>query len=722
MFWNCVRKGESRGRVGKNIPSRGERSGFKAFRRRRLCFAQTPLRELRVGTENENLLFLLLIFAPGHYIILSTNRTDRTRRGREHPGTRRKERSKRALDALNIELQCCALATLVVIAVLFRGAGGLRLSNRRLYFFALLSSILCLLLDILSIVGIYAAINWGFPSLAAKIVCKLYIVSLAFQTYQGFLYAASEFFVGGSHVGIRRIFFIWFLFGAFAIAVSPIDYYLSGRIVYSFGAATTATYIVTLIFIVSTIAITFIERDKTSRNRRRAILIWQGSWLVAALIQLLLPELLLVGFATAFGMILLYAELENPNEGIDRETGLFTANALVDYLNDCFLNRRRFASLHVRLERNERVSDPEKRRSYLIRVANQLHAMKGVYVFRNTDHELVLIFPDRESLEREYERVCREFDDAAESPIRFDRILVPDCTVIGSADEYNRLISFFEAEQESRNEITVDRTAVARFREHSRMHELLLSALSEGRVEVFYQPFYDVREKRFTAAEALVRIRDADGTVVPPGRFISVAEETGLIVPLGADIFRRVCAFLASGEPQKRGITHIEINLSIKQFSERDPADLVQSVMREYGIDPALVNLEITETASVSTKKIVLRNMRELIAAGVRFALDDFGTGRSNLDYFLEMPVNIIKFDHSFTQSYFQSERAKTVIESTIGLMHKNGMEIVSEGVETREQFDAMCALGVEYVQGYYFSKPLPEADFLAFLDRNALA
>ena len=111
--------------------------------------------------------------------------------------------------------------------------------------------------------------------------------------------------------------------------------------------------------------------------------------------------------------------------------------------------------------------------------------------------------------------------------------------------------------------------------------------------------------------------------------------------------------------------------------------------------------------------------MVKLIQAGVNFSLDDFGTGRSNLDYFVEMPVDIIKFDFSFTQKYFTSEKARFVMESVIELMHRMNLVIVSEGVETKEQFDAMCALGVEYIQGFYFSKPIPRDEFVEFLQDN---
>ncbi|MBQ7678959.1 MAG: EAL domain-containing protein, partial [Butyrivibrio sp.] len=117
-----------------------------------------------------------------------------------------------------------------------------------------------------------------------------------------------------------------------------------------------------------------------------------------------------------------------------------------------------------------------------------------------------------------------------------------------------------------------------------------------------------------------------------------------------------------------------------------------------------------------SAKQILLKNMYKLILNGVHFSLDDFGTGRSNLDYFVDMPVDIIKFDYSFTHGYFKSVKAKYVMECMIELMHRMGLSIVTEGVETQDQFDAMKSLGVEYIQGYYFSKPLPKEEFLAFL------
>ena len=109
-------------------------------------------------------------------------------------------------------------------------------------------------------------------------------------------------------------------------------------------------------------------------------------------------------------------------------------------------------------------------------------------------------------------------------------------------------------------------------------------------------------------------------------------------------------------------------------------------------------------------------NMTSLIDYGVRFSLDDFGTGRSNLDYFVDMPVDIIKFDNGFTWAYFKSQKARCVMESVVSMVKRMGLQIVSEGVETKEQLETMCSLGVDYIQGYYFSKPIPREEFLEFV------
>ena len=198
-----------------------------------------------------------------------------------------------------------------------------------------------------------------------------------------------------------------------------------------------------------------------------------------------------------------------------------------------------------------------------------------------------------------------------------------------------------------------------------------------------------------------------------------MAERNGQIIPLGIRIFEKVCQFLATGKAQELGLENIEVNISAAQFDQTNPYAFVLENMEKYKIKPEWINLEITETASSDMKQILLMNMRKLINKGIMFSLDDFGTGRSNLDYFITMPVKNIKFDYSFTQGYFNNVKTRHVVKGMIGIIRNMGLQIVSEGVETEEQLDTMIALGVHYIQGFYFSRPIPGDKFLEFLKEN---
>lgn len=609
---------------------------------------------------------------------------------------------------------------LVIVFCIFVSEKALDLYSRRLYFYAMVSDFICISLDILSIFCIAGSYSGQVPRWITLLVCKLYVASLIFQSYEGFLYAANEFFIKGSHNKLRWVYRIACAAGILAAMILPIDFYMENRIVYSFGPSTSATYVFTILFIVSTIFMAFQRADISSRRRRRTFLLWQGCWLLAAVIQMFNAELLLVGFASAFGMVLLYAELENPHEGIDRLTGLFTANIMSDYIRDRYTFGKNFSALSIVFQSDGLHNDIETEKKIFVRSAEYLGKFPHVRVFRNLGSELVLIFKNREEMETVYRQIREELSDAIEIPIKIHYLLVPDSIIAGDVDEFFEFYRFLSREAQKKEIVQMDETAVARIREQSKIRKMIEEALKHGRVEVFYQPIYNVAEKRFTSAEALVRIRDEEGNIISPGDFIPVAEKTGLIVPLGEEIFKQVCALLAAKDVLKLGISYIEVNLSVVQFERDNLAEEFLEIAKLYGIDFANINLEITETASFGSKQTLLKNMETMMEWGTRFSLDDFGTGRSNLDYFVEMPVDIIKFDYKFTQGYFKNEKVHDVMKGVIEMMKRMGLYIVSEGVETEEQLRAMCGLGVDYIQGYYFSKPIPKEQFLTFLkNRN---
>jgi EAL domain-containing protein (putative c-di-GMP-specific phosphodiesterase class I) len=269
---------------------------------------------------------------------------------------------------------------------------------------------------------------------------------------------------------------------------------------------------------------------------------------------------------------------------------------------------------------------------------------------------------------------------------------------------------------EENSAIYIDENTFEQQREHDQIAREILTAMDEDRVVVYYQPIYSVQEKCFVSAEALVRIKNPDGSLMPPGRFIPVAERTGSIKRLGEIVFEKTCGFIRDNDLGQYGMHYIEVNLSVEQCENTELADRYIGIMKRYGIDPAWINLEITETGSIKTRNNLLRNMEKLIEYGVHFSLDDFGSGESNLNYIVDMPVQIVKFDRDMTQSYFENEKAMFIMYAAGNMVHDMGLRIVSEGVETQEQFRAIVDFGVDYVQGYYFSKPLPQDEFVEFV------
>jgi len=267
--------------------------------------------------------------------------------------------------------------------------------------------------------------------------------------------------------------------------------------------------------------------------------------------------------------------------------------------------------------------------------------------------------------------------------------------------------------------ITIDENVVKKRREYDKMLGTLVSAIKEDRIEVFYQPIYSIKKQKFVSAEALARIRCKDGSIIPPGAFIPIAEETGLISEVGEIMFDKTCRFMKEHDLNRYGVKYIEANVSVVQCSSEALADAYISIMKKHQLSPSCINLEITESASINMRTALLDNMERLLDYGVSFSLDDFGNGQSNLNYIVDMPVQIVKFDRDMTQAYFANEKAKFILRATMNMIHDMKFKIVSEGVETEEQFEALKELGIDYIKGYYFSKPLEAHEFLDYIKRE---
>jgi EAL domain-containing protein (putative c-di-GMP-specific phosphodiesterase class I) len=234
-----------------------------------------------------------------------------------------------------------------------------------------------------------------------------------------------------------------------------------------------------------------------------------------------------------------------------------------------------------------------------------------------------------------------------------------------------------------------------------------------------YQPQIDMATGRVIGVEALVRWRHPKRGLVPPDMFIPIAEETGLILPIGEFVLRTAClqlkAWQSAGFPPLR----MAVNLSARQFKQDNLPGLVAEIIAGTGIDSRLLELEITESAAMDSPETTIVSLDRFREMGVELAIDDFGTGYSSLSYLKRFPINRLKIDRSFVMDIETDLDNAAITAATITLAHKLGKEVVAEGVETGAQLSFLRDQKCDIVQGYFFSRPLPVAEITEFILSN---
>lgn len=244
-------------------------------------------------------------------------------------------------------------------------------------------------------------------------------------------------------------------------------------------------------------------------------------------------------------------------------------------------------------------------------------------------------------------------------------------------------------------------------------------ALKEGQLELFYQPKVDLDTCTVSGMEALVRWKHPQRGMIPPFEFIPLAEETGLIVPLGDWVLHEACRQNAAWLAEGRKPLAVSVNVSARQFAEGTLVKTVTETLRNTGLAPHLLELEITEGILMDDTRMTVRYLRQLRELDVKISLDDFGTGYSSLSYIRNFPIDTLKIDRSFLQNINHDEASLAIVGAIITLAQALGMRIVAEGVEDEATLKLLSSRGCHEIQGYYFSPPIPAEEFIAWVERN---
>jgi predicted signal transduction protein with EAL and GGDEF domain/FixJ family two-component response regulator len=357
-------------------------------------------------------------------------------------------------------------------------------------------------------------------------------------------------------------------------------------------------------------------------------------------------------------------------------------------------------------------------RADLVTRAN-VNSSEGTNLARLGGDEFTILIPDLERVEHAL-NVAHRVKDAMRRPflIEGNEIFVTASIGISlfpeDGDDCTSLLKFadtamYHAKNCGKNNAKLYSSSLTmQIMSHVKLEVGLRKALQNDELYLLYQPQLDVRTNEIVGVEALVRWRHAERGIVSPTEFIPLAEETGLIVPIGEWVLRTACIQARNWQKLGRGPVRMAVNLSAKQFKDENLSQIVLSALHDTGLDPRLLELELTEGTLMDDAKATLATLEQLRGIGVYLSIDDFGTGYSSMNYLKRFDVRALKIDRSFISGLPQDSENAAITRAIIAMAHGLKMVVVAEGVETGEQLVMLEEYGCDLVQGFYLGRPAP--------------
>jgi diguanylate cyclase (GGDEF)-like protein len=280
-------------------------------------------------------------------------------------------------------------------------------------------------------------------------------------------------------------------------------------------------------------------------------------------------------------------------------------------------------------------------------------------------------------------------------------------------------MSMYWAKEEGRNNCKMYNTSLdSRRKDWLRLEYKLHKALELGEFVLHYQPQVNTVTGKISAIECLIRWQDPETELIPPGTFIPIAEESGLIIPITSWVLLNACGQAKSWRNKGYDGIRFSVNISMRQFKEKDFASTLTGILNATGLPPGCLEIELTESIIMTDTEHTVKILQELKKLGIRLSIDDFGTGFSSLSYLKTMPIDVIKIDRSFIRDIPSDADDIAITTAIINMAHSLGIEVVAEGVETMEQFELLKELGCDNIQGYLFMKPAGAQETEVFIER----
>ncbi len=628
----------------------------------------------------------------------------------------------------------CALVLLLVLLITTIYRKMTRGRINRAFLALIIVSLFTCIFDISAI----TLDNMGAGNIVAKYTFHaLYILThtLLPATYVSYLFALTDTW----HI-IRRHRVLDFLLytpafiGFLLIALNPINhfiFFISTEGVYSRATGLFSLYFITGIYFVFGYCYLFVFRKLFTKSQLIFLLLLFPFTVIASVVQFFMPNYIVELFVSTIAITCISMTIQKPENMVDPDTGLLRLSAYVSCMEKSRITKKPMEIIMLNISNYQTIFDMlgyDKTNHLLINIAQQLnslnrrqHLSSEIYYLGQGKYRIIIDEGHFSQTAEIARLICRALQPnialnqmeltllahvcIARYPEDIDNIdsLLAFGTDLNTYPHTGQVMLAADLFQKKHYELIHD------------LDRIIEQALVENTFEVYYQPIYSVNEGRFNSAEALLRLRDDNHGFIPPDVFIPAAEKSGAIHKIGSFVIEEVCKFISSDDYPSLGLDYIEINLSVAQCMHSNLAKDILRTLDMYNISPNQINLEITETAASYSQNIMIDNLNQLTAAGVGFSLDDYGTGYSNIRRIASLPLQLIKLDKSFT-NVTENPKLLVILENTVRMIKAMNLQIVVEGIETAEMVKQFSDLECEYIQGYYYSRPIPKQEFVAFI------
>lgn len=465
----------------------------------------------------------------------------------------------------------------------------------------------------------------------------------------------------------------------------------------------------------------------------RLLHIYLTGIIISVLAQMLFPNLLIECFGIAVSTLIFFFYMQRPEEVLDAVTESFNYNAFFRMTNVQFKKQTGHVCISLILDDASFLTSTlgiTQMNSLMAQVAEFLkntfplgmvyHLDQGVFCMVSKSMDPLDLYEHIVVMQERFKETWKT--ESVEIKL-FNRI----CVVKAPSDTDSPagvidIINFVKEDVHYKQAVIYASDIDFEYKKHSKyIEEALHEGFANNRFELYYQPIYSTKDNMLIGAEALIRLHDLNGDIIPPDDFIPIAERNGMIYRIGEYVFDSVCKMLSQIDTVAYGIKKLSINLSAAQCMQEILAEQILTLQKMYQLPSSLINLEITETAVVHTPEILLKNMKLLSDAGIEFSLDDYGSVYSNMAAMLDLPFKMVKIDKKIIQTALNDARSTTAIAATVSMIRSLGMTVLAEGVETKEQADWLISLGCNYLQGFYYSKPVTKDEYLMLMKKNKM-